>query len=459
MRWVEFECAPDIAALFESAASDGPRFLIEDVPAGTAIVGARPSQVLASKAGTTTLAAGGREARLSGDALSALSDLLAVAAAECRPCPAPFAGGAVGWFSYDLGRSIEVVPETAVEDVPTPDLCLGFYDSALCVDLRARKCTAVSWSSDESALAYWRELAARAPESAPPSPAPVIRCAGEPVEVRCNFTRDGYLRAVRTIQDYIRAGDVYQVNLAQRFEAEVPAGAWALYRALRRINPAPRSCYMEIGPLVLVSASPEVFLTYDPLTRRAVTKPIKGTRPRSGDPDEDDRLARELAASEKDRAENVMIVDMERNDLGRVAEYGSVEVTRLWDIEKHPNVFQMVSTVEATLREDCGPVDLLRASFPGGSITGAPKVRAMQIIDELEPHRRGIYTGSAGFIDNRGAMDLSIVIRSFVVSGSKAWFHGGGGILIDSDPESEYQETLDKVCGLRTALRESGCPR
>lgn len=455
MRWVEFECAPDIAALFESAAADGPRFLIEDVPAGAAIMGARPSRVLTAKNGSATIAAGGSETRLSGDPLSALSDLLAAAAAEYRPCPAPFAGGAVGWFSYDLGRSIESVPDTALEDVSTPDFCLGFFDSALCVDLRARKCTAVSWSSDVSALDYWQEQAMRAPESAPPSPAPVVRCVGDPVELRCNFTREGYLRAIRRIQDYIRAGDVYQVNLAQRFEAELPSGAWPLYRALRRVNPAPKSCYMELGHLTLASASPETFVTYDPLTRRAVTKPIKGTRPRSGDPDEDTRLARELAASEKDRAENVMIVDMERNDLGRVAEFGSVRVTRLWDIEKHPNVFQMVSTVEATLREDCGPVDLLRAAFPGGSITGAPKVRAMQIIEELEPHRRGIYTGSAGFIDYRGVMDLSIVIRSFVVDGSKAWFHGGGGILIDSNPESEYQETLDKVCGLRVALRDS----
>jgi len=314
----------------------------------------------------------------------------------------------------------------------------------------------VSWSGDREALADWKRLALSVPEANEAPTTPLVHCPGEPVEIQSNFTRHNYLAAIGKIKDYIAAGDVYQVNLSQRFNADLSGSPWELYKALRRINPAPKSCYMEIGGLYLLSASPEVYLTYDPISRLIVTKPIKGTRPRGMNPNRDAILASELAGSEKDRAENLMIVDMERNDLGRVAKYGSVRVPELWNIEKHPNVFQMVSTVEAELADGYGPIDLIRASFPGGSITGAPKIRAMEIIEELEPHRRGIYTGSAGFIDYRGFVNLNIVIRSFVMSGSKAYFHAGGGIVIDSVPEDEYQETMDKIAGLRAALRESG---
>lgn len=414
------------------------RFVLEDVRGGTAIVGAEPFLTIA------------------GEPLSVLAKQLARFGGDGAPDRLPFAGGAVGYFSYDLGRSIEAIPSFALEDIPTPDYCLGLYDSALCIDLASRKCIAFSRSGDADAVDEWRKLALSVPEARPPVEAEPVHCPGEPLEVTSNFTREGYMAAIERVRDYIAAGDVYQVNLSQRFEADLPAPSLALYEALRRINPAPNSCFVELGPVTLASASPELFLNYEPSTRRVVTRPIKGTRPRGRTKSEDARLAAELAGSAKDRAENVMIVDMERNDLGRVARYGSVSVPKLWGIEEHPNVFQMVSTVEAELAEGFGPVDLLRASFPGGSITGAPKIRAMQIIEELEPHRRGVYTGSAGFIDFRGRMDLNIVIRSFAIHGSRAYFHAGGGIVIDSDPEMEYQETMDKISGLRAALRECG---
>ncbi len=392
MELVEFECSPSITAVFTSLAGLRGRFLLEDVGAGTALIGAEPEFVLSAKNGVVTESAAGIRA-VEVDPLDALKSRLARYRRDEPVGELPFAGGAVGYFSYDLGRSIERIPEAAAEDVPTPDYCLGFYDSALWIDLGRRRCTAVSWSGDRTALDFWKKLALAAPQAGEQSNGQIVHCPGSPEDMCVNFTRRDYLSTVNAIKDYIAAGDVYQVNLAQRFEAELTCSPWELYEALRRVNPAPKSCYMELGSLILASASPEVFLTYDPATRIATTKPIKGTRPRGCDEHVDACLAAELAASEKDRAENLMIVDMERNDLGRVAKYGSVHVPKLWEIEAHPNVFQMVSTVEAEIAEGYGPVDLLKACFPGGSITGAPKIRAMEIIEELEPHRRGIYTG------------------------------------------------------------------
>ena len=454
MRYVEFDCAPSVPALLERLDGLPGRFVLEDVGRGRAVIGAGPELVLTSKESATAAQAGGNISVRQGDPFEALRDMLAEFRQETEEVSVPFAGGAVGYFSYDLGRMIERVPSIAQDDAPTPDYCLGIYDSALCIDREAKTCTAVSWSGDRGALEFWRDLAVGVPEASGVAIGSPVVSAHSLGGIRSNFTKAGYIEAIKRVKDYIAAGDVYQVNLSQRFEAELACSPLSLYEALRRVNPAPKSCFMELGPLTLVSASPEDFLSYDPATRRVVTRPIKGTRPRGAGPEEDARLAAELASSAKDRAENVMIVDMERSDLGRVARYGSVKTTGLWEIEEHPNVFQMVSTVEAELDEGRDVVDLLRATFPGGSITGAPKVRAMEIIEELEPHRRGIYSGAAGFIDFRGNMDLNIVIRSFVVAGSKAYFHAGGGIVADSDPEMEYQETLDKISGLVAALRE-----
>lgn len=454
MRFLTFECLPSVDYMLSELADRPGRFILEDVLCGTAIIGAAPNVVLTAKNDVVQVERQGEVTEIHGDPLRILAERLADFEQNCNAEHIPFAGGAVGYFSYDLGRSIEDIPSIAKEDIPAPDYCLGFYDSALIVDLANRRCTAVSWSGDPEAIEDWRKLAISAPRSEEAAGRSIVHCSDEPAEVTSNFTKAEYLAAIERIREYIAAGDVYQVNLSQRFEAKLPSTALELYKALRRINPAPESCYIEIGPITLVSASPELFLSYDPVTRRVVTKPIKGTRPRGHTPQEDALLAHELATSEKDRAENLMIVDMERNDLGRVAKYGTVRVPKLWDIEEHPNVFQMVSTVEAELASDYGPIDLLRASFPGGSITGAPKIRAMEIIEELEPHRRGLYTGSAGYIDFRGRMHLNIIIRSFAVHGSTAYFHAGGGIVIDSDPQAEYQETVYKIAGLRRALQE-----
>ncbi|HUS79837.1 MAG TPA: aminodeoxychorismate synthase component I, partial [Armatimonadota bacterium] len=251
--------------------------------------------------------------------------------------------------------------------------------------------------------------------------------------------------------EYIAAGDIFQVNLSQRFDAPLRVPAWELYLRLRERNRAPFAAYLDFGDVQVASASPERFLRVS--GTHVQTRPIKGTRPRGGTEAEDARLAQELLASVKDRAELTMIVDLERNDLGRVCRFGSVRVPELCALESYPTVHHLVATVTGELREDGSHVDLLRASLPGGSITGAPKVRAMEIIDELEPTRRGVYTGCIGYLGFDGETDLNIAIRTFTISGGRAWWQVGGGIVADSTPEGEYQETLDKGAALAETLR------
>jgi para-aminobenzoate synthetase component 1 len=272
-------------------------------------------------------------------------------------------------------------------------------------------------------------------------------------KIRANFTHGEYIEAVAVAKEYICAGDIFQVNLSQRFEVDLPVAPYELYRRLRLINPAPFACYLNFDDVVVAGASPERFLRLD--GDLIETRPMKGTRPRGRSVAEDDDLARELLQSAKDRAENVMIVDLERNDLGRVCKYGTVKVRELWTLERYATVFQLTSTIEGRLRGGKNRIDLLKASFPGGSITGAPKVRAMEIIDELEPTRRSIYTGAIGYLSFDGKMDLSIVIRTFLIKDGRAYFQVGGGIVSDSDPEAEYRETLDKARALIEALEVS----
>jgi para-aminobenzoate synthetase component 1 len=255
---------------------------------------------------------------------------------------------------------------------------------------------------------------------------------------------------VEAAREYIARGDIFQVNLSQRFDADLPLPPYELYQRLRSINPAPFAAYLNLDDVTVVCASPERFLKAD--GGLVETRPMKGTRPRGGSPAQDEALARELLSSAKDRAENVMIVDLERNDLGRVCRYGTVRVRELWTLEKYATVFQLTSCVEGRLRPEKKRVDLLKACFPGGSITGAPKVRAMEIIDELEPTRRSIYTGSIGYLGFGDTMDLNIVIRTILVKDGRAFLQVGGAVTYDSDPQAEYQETLDKARALFQAL-------
>ncbi|MFZ1427679.1 MAG: aminodeoxychorismate synthase component I, partial [Geminicoccaceae bacterium] len=283
-------------------------------------------------------------------------------------------------------------------------------------------------------------------------PEPVPEVMGE-AGLCSNFTATGYEAAVQRVVDYILAGDIFQANLSQRFLAELPAGmdAWGLYRRLRRRNPAPFAAFLDFEGVQLASASPERFLELR--GRQVETRPIKGTRPRGATPETDRQLGAELLASAKDRAENVMIVDLLRNDLSRVCRDHTVLTPELCVLESFATVHHLVSTVTGELRDGLDAVDLLRATFPGGSITGAPKIRAMEIIAELEPSARGPYCGSIGWLGFDGWMDTSITIRTFAIKGRRVAFQAGGGIVADSEPAAEYAETLDKARALIEALQ------
>jgi para-aminobenzoate synthetase component 1 len=277
---------------------------------------------------------------------------------------------------------------------------------------------------------------------------------------RSNMSKAEYIAAVRKALDYIRAGDVFQVNLAQRFTSRDVGNPicrpdpLTLYNRLKERSPAPYSAFLRWDDLAIASSSPELF--YETRGRRIVTSPIKGTRPRGLTPEDDRRLAAELQASEKDRAELTMIVDLERNDLGRVCEYGSVRVVEPRAIESFAQVHHLMATVEGQLREGIGPMDVVRAVFPGGSITGAPKIRAMEIIDELEPDRRGVYTGAIGYFGMGGVSCFNIAIRTLQIEADTVHYSVGGGIVADSDPEAEYEETLHKGAALRQVLEWKG---
>lgn len=358
----------------------------------------------------------------------------------------PFCGGAIGWLAYDLARRIESLPVRARDDLRMPDLVMGLYDWALVVDHQIRRAWLVSAGRDPETSRRWDALV-RLFER-PPSPAPLAHAAdAAPFEslhaLRANFERDAYLRAIARIQSYLIAGDCYQVNLAQRFTTRVRGDAWASYLRLRRMNPAPFSAYLTTPWAQILSCSPERFLRlHDGLVE---TRPIKGTRPRDPSPAIDAALAHSLLTSAKDRAENLMIVDLLRNDLGKVCRTGTIEVPELFAIERFASVHHLVSTVRGRLAEGEDATGLLRACFPGGSITGAPKIRAMQIIEELEPDRRGLYCGAIGYIGFDGAMDTNIAIRTLVATHGRVDFWAGGGIVHESVAEDEYQETLDKA--------------
>jgi len=341
-----------------------------------------------------------------------------------------------GWLSYDLGRQIEAVPSLAEDDLGLPPLALGRYDAWLEFDHERGTVELHGEGSGERLVRALREDAPALHDT------PVGRWES-------SLPRHRYERAVERAIDYIRAGDVFQVNLSQRLGASWRGDPFALYARLRETSPAPFMALVRLGGADIVSASPERFLAVR--GDRIETRPIKGTRPRGADPASDVRLGAELEASEKDRAENVMIVDLARNDLGRVARYGSVAVDRLFALEPHPGVHHLVSTVSARLRAGLGPADIVRATFPPGSVTGAPKVRALEIIDELEPVRRGPYCGAIGWIEPGGDLELSVAIRTFVAAEGRLHLHVGGAVTADSSPAAEWEETMHKAARMLVA--------
>jgi para-aminobenzoate synthetase component I len=376
----------------------------------------------------------------------------------------PLVGGAVGYFGYDLGRLLESLPATNPTDGELPELDLGFYDWVLAADHSSGEgwliATGLPAGTQTAARARLEEIQARLEAPVEPPKGSLgsegmDKASGEiPPRFLSNVRRGDYLAAVHRAKEYIAAGDVYQVNLSHRLEAKVEhpsdGRAWLLYERLRTVSPVPHGAYLDLGDVVVLSASPERFLHLD--TESVETRPIKGTRPRGRTPHEDEAMRAGLICSEKDRAENLMIVDLLRNDLGKVCRVGSVRVPELFGLEGYSSVWHLVSTVTGELQPDLSAVDLLRACFPGGSVTGCPKIRAMEIIEELEPIRRGVYCGAIGYLSFTGAMDTSIAIRTLVLSGDRMRLQVGGAVVADSDPKSEYAETLAKGRAVLNAL-------
>ncbi len=395
------------------------------------------------------LHSGAQSRVLAGDPLDRLQELLQEHQVAYRG-PLPFYGGAIGTLSYDLKNRLEKLPSRALRDIPYPEIWLGFYDWALVFDHPAEALWLVVSPWEENPAACRSTVTERLETYCADPVRRSLPPRRNPPEIRAEMARETYLDAIRRVKDYIRSGDIYQVNYTQRFSSTLEGDALTLYGKMRQVNPAPFAAYVDTGAFQVVSASPERFIRVQ--DRIIETRPIKGTRPRGASPEEDAANRQELLESEKDRAELLMIVDLERNDLGRLAETGTVEVTELFKLETYATVFHLVATVRARLRQEVGLADVLRASFPGGSITGAPKIRAMEIIDELEPTARNLYTGSIGYIGYNGDADLNIVIRTILCQDDRAWFQVGGGIVWDSDPELEYAECQHKARGQIAAL-------
>lgn len=420
------------------------------------IIAADPVRTLVTRGAMTEIRSGGTVTMLSPeDPFRLVRQQLGEAMV---PVPGlPFCGGAIGYFGYDLARRLEKLPEHGAEAESIPDMVIGIYDWAVVVDHHERRTRLVGRSDSPALEVRWPHLVQAFSQ---------IQTLGWKQggfhvhgEVASNLDRARYGRAFERIQHYIREGDCYQVNLTQRFSAYCSGNPWAAYELLRHYNPAPYSAYLHYPQVQILSSSPERFLQVE--NGRVETKPIKGTRPRSSNPVLDTVQAHELRESIKDRAENLMIVDLLRNDIGKNCVPGSVHVPGLFDVESYATVHHLVSTVRGRLAAGHDALDLLRGCFPGGSITGAPKVRAMEIIEELEPHRRGVYCGSIGYIGFDGNMDSNIAIRTLVHSDNIIRFWAGGGIVVDSEVEQEYQECYHKAAALlhlleQFRLRETG---
>lgn len=406
-----------------------------------------PFKTLSSKNGVVTL----NQESCQADPFTILRKELAQWALRNHPELPPFQGGVAGMFGYELGRYLEKLPSRALDDQPFPEIQLGFYDLVIAWD--HHKKGAWIFSSGEHAqkrLEWTLTLIKTADPKRSPSQA--ILCDDQIVS---NFTRQQYIEAVQKVVEYIRQGDIFQANISQRFSAKLPSTLtpFELYQRLRANNPSPFGAYLQFGIYAIASQSPERFLQL--IQQKVEARPIKGTRPRHVNQEEDAILAQGLLQSEKDRAENIMIVDLMRNDLSRVCLPHSVLVPSLCHLESFATVHHLVSVIQGQLMPNKTAMDLLEATFPGGSITGAPKIRAMEIIDEIEPNLRGPYCGSIGYIGFNGDMDLSITIRTFTIKENVVTFQVGGAVTIDSQPEEEYQETLVKARALHRTLTQA----
>lgn len=406
------------------------------------IMVAEPMATLISQQGTTVLTDEHGCHHYTTDPFKVLDCALKRYFPEAANTPLPFCGGALGYFGYDLGRYLEKMPTIAQNELALPDMAIGLFRWALIFDQHKQQL----WFTDYSGKAEesWLKLQQRLGSSTQ-TKSFCLTSAWQ-----ANMTEQQYQQKFARVQEELKSGNCYQINLAQRFHASYQGDEWQAYRLLREKNAAPFSAFMRLPEAVVISISPERFIQ---LQGKAIeTKPIKGTRPRGLCAMTDQAEAETLRLSDKDRAENVMIVDLLRNDIGKVSEAGSVKVPALFAIESFPAVHHLVSTITGKLAAPYTACDLLRNAFPGGSITGAPKISAMQIIEQLEPHRRHVYCGALGYISSNGDMDTNIAIRTLVCEKNKMYCWAGGGVVADSKADSEYQETLDKVAKILPVL-------
>lgn len=448
----EIPYSPDSSVLFDKFADEPwSVFLDSNQPEAIHgrydIISSRPKVCITSKNNKNNIDSWSDSLSVPGDPISILKEYLQVNKSKNQELKLPFMGGAIGYFSYDLGRSLEKLPTIAEDDLSLPDMKVGIYSWAIIVDHNKKKSVLLGDKKELRMQRDWNDLLSYVVDKTPLKKRQGFKVLSD---ITSNMSEETYAQAFAKIKSYIREGDCYQVNLAQRFNALIQGDPWQAYCMLRTINPSPFSAYLNYKDFQILSNSPERFLSVK--DNVVQTKPIKGTRPRSKNNHEDNALLQELINSKKDQAENVMIVDLLRNDISKNCALGSVKVPKLFDIESYPNVHHMVSTITGKLRENRSALDLLRGSFPGGSITGAPKLRSMEIIEELEPHRRGIYCGAIGYISSDGNMDTNIAIRTILHKDQKMYFYAGGGIVYDSEVSAEYQETFDKAAAMMQVL-------
>lgn len=453
--------------IYAEAGHGLPSFLLESCRTHPktgrfSFIGGEPFLIFKAKGRSAEITRNGRTEAFSGDPMKILRSLLNKYRSLKTAGVSGFTGGAVGYFAYDCCHLFERLPKKAKDDLCLPDMFFMFTDTGVAFDHVENKTAIFSniypdkplnKAYDEAVEKIERlhnRLSASPAESANHSPL----TAHHSSNYRSTFTKEGFKDIIRRAKEYIAAGDIYQVNLSQRFCADTNGvDPFVLYQRLSSINPSPFACYLALGDLKIVSSSPERLLKLD--GNLVQTRPIAGTRPRGKTAIEDLELSCELILSDKERAEHIMLVDLERNDLGRVCEYGTVRVDELMSLEDYSHVIHIVSNVIGRLKPDKDRFDLIAAAFPGGTITGCPKIRCMEIIDELEPVSRNIYTGSIGYLGFNGDMDLNIAIRTFVIKDNKAYAQVGAGMVADSEPEREYHETLHKAEALFKALESS----
>jgi anthranilate synthase component 1 len=453
----------------------GPSFLLESVEKGEQVgrysfLGVHPPMTVTAQGDKVMVGAAGGSVleETSGDPLTVVKEIMASRRPVRLPGLPRFIGGAVGYFGYDLVRFMERLPETAGHDLQVPDMMLLFTDNLVVFDhVRHKLLIIANMRVEEDLRAAYADAVARidkiiADLRQPLTPPPAYECSSG-AEWRSNFSQAEHEANVRAAKEYIAAGDIFQVVLSQRLSRETDADPFTIYRALRMLNPSPYMYFLDFNgvaggaptgdPIRVIGSSPEMHVMLE--DRYAYLHPIAGTRWRGKSEEEDNALAAELLADPKERAEHVMLVDLGRNDLGRVCEYGTVTVPTMMNVERYSHVMHIVSDVRGRVKPNHDAFSLLRATFPAGTVSGAPKVRAMEIIEELEGTRRGLYAGAVGYIGYDGTMDTCITIRTIVMQGKTCHLQAGGGIVADSDPTAEYYESLNKAKALSSAVAEA----